>query len=481
MEQSPRRSLREWLAEPVDGASLAFFRFAFGLTLFVEVCRFFAHGWIGRYYIEPTFHFHYYGFGWVHAWPSWGMYAHFTVLGVVAICAAIGLWYRASAVLLWLMFTYVFLLEEARYLNHFYAASLFALLLAIVPAATVFSIDSLRHNRANNTPIPRWALWIVRFQTGAIYFFGGVAKINPDWMRGEPMRSWLLAKADSPIISLIVRNNLELALFSYGGMLFDLCVVPALLWRRTRPFAFAAAVMFHTINSRLFSIGIFPWMMLAATTLFFEPDWPRRLAGLLARSRVAQQAGRTTGPHANKQTGKQVNSRAISTALAAFLAAYCLIQVAVPLRHFLYPGNVSWTEEGHLFSWHMKLRDKDGSARFVVTNKTTHQSQAVDPNSILQPWQTGKMATRPDMILQFAHYLAEQNGGANSVQVHVQSLVSLNDGSMRPMINPGADLAAEPRSFWPAWWITRGDDDPESVLTTRAYPQVPGNLPVRNR
>jgi len=222
MEQSPRRSLRAWLAEPVDAASLAFFRFAFGLTLFVEVCRFFAHGWIARYYIEPVYHFHYFGFGWVQPWPSWGMYVHFAALGAVAICAAIGLWYRVTSVLLWLMFTYVFLLEEARYLNHFYAASLLALLLAVVPAATVFSIDSLRHNRDNNAAISRWALVILRFQTGAIYFFGGLAKINPDWMRGEPMRSWLLAKADSPIISLIVRNNLELALFSYGGMLFDL-------------------------------------------------------------------------------------------------------------------------------------------------------------------------------------------------------------------------------------------------------------------
>jgi len=34
----------------------------------------------------------------------------------------------------------------------------------------------------------------------------------------------------------------------------------------------------------------------------------------------------------------------------------------VPLRHLLYPGYVSWNEQGHRFAWQMKLRDKEGFA-----------------------------------------------------------------------------------------------------------------------
>jgi vitamin K-dependent gamma-carboxylase len=440
------QGLRRRLAEPVDGASVAVFRIAFGLLLLVEVARFFAHGWIARYYIEPSFHFTYFGFGWVHPWPGAGMYVHFALLGAVAFCVAVGLFYRPSAWLLWVLFTYVFLLEEARYLNHFYAASLFAFLLALIPAQNAFSVDARRRRPHTSATVPAWALWLLRFQTGAIYLFGGIAKINPDWVRGEPMRSWLMERSNLPLIDLIVRNRLELLFFSYGGLLFDLLVVPALLWRRTRPFAFAAAVVFHTINSQLFSIGIFPWMMLAATTLFFEPAWPRRL---LARWPVGQLAER-----ANKPTGQLADWQ------IATLAGYAVLQIAIPLRHFLYPGNVSWTEEGHLFAWHMKLRDKDGRATFVVYDPRARTTELVSPDSILMPWQTAKMATRPDMILQFAHFIAaERVKEGRPVQVRVQSMVSLNGGGVRPMIDPRADLAAEPRTLWPAWWIEPGADD----------------------
>lgn len=444
----PRRPLKERLVDRVDGASLAVFRMAFGITLAVEVCRFFAHGWIYRYYIEPNFHFTYMGFGWVHPWPATGMYVHFAVLGIVALCAAAGFYYRISALLLWVMFTYVFLLEEARYLNHFYAASLFALLMALVPATNAWSIDAWRRPRDSAT-IPLWALWLIRAQIGLIYFFGGIAKLNPDWIRGEPMRTWLLEREGNPVIDLILRNRLELAFFSYGGLMFDLLVTPALLWKRTRPFAFVAAVMFHVINSQLFAIGIFPWMMIAATTLFFAPDWPRRLLRRI-KVPVAADAGTPTA----------ARPREISTPLFAAIVFYLALQIAIPLRHFLYPGNVSWTEEGHLFAWHMKLRDKEGTIGFVVTHRATGQVEHVDPGTFLMPWQVSKMATRPDMILQYAHFLARQRGGSLEVQVRAQSQVSLNNGGIRAMINPSADLAAEPRTIWPAWWIEPGDDEP---------------------
>ena len=459
-----RQSLRRRLIEPVDGASVAVFRIAFGLILLVEVARFFEHGWISSFYIEPRFHFTYFGFGWVHPWPSAGMYVHFILLGVAGLLVALGFWYRASAVALWLLFTYVFLLEQARYLNHFYAVSLFAFLLAVIPAQNAISIDAWRRHPRTSGTVPRWALWLLRFQVGAIYFFGGVAKLNPDWIRGEPMRSWLVDRAgDSPILDLIIRNQLELLFFSYGGLLFDLLVVPALLWRRTRPFAFVGAVLFHTINSQLFSIGIFPWMMVAATTLFFEPDWVR---GLLVRWRLGSAAPSLPGP----------TSRLANWPLTA-IALYAVLQIAVPLRHFVYPGDVSWTEEGHLFAWHMKLRDKRGRATFIVREMKTDSTELVLPESILTPWQVDKMATRPDMIHQFALFLANaRRAEGRTVEVRVQSLVSLNGGGARPMIDPRADLAAEPRTLWPAWWIARDAD--ESVSGTA---QLDRNLPVGNR
>jgi hypothetical protein len=303
---------------------------------------------------------------------------------------------------------------------------------------------------------------LLRFQAGAIYFFGGLAKVNHDWLRGEPMRSWLLAKSANPLISFITANKLELAMFSYGGLLFDLLVVPALLWRRTRPFAFAAAIIFHSINSQLFQIGIFPWMMLAATTLFFAPDWPRRfLRRAIATASVGAEQPRQAVP------------------LMALLGAYAALQIFLPLRHFLYDGNVSWTEEGHRFAWHMKLRDKDGRVQFFVKDRRSGQTVAVQPDAELADWQVAKLATRPDMILQYAHHLAEARGGSRNVEVHARALVSLNGGGVRPLVDERANLAAEPRTLATAWWITRGED--ESLAITPDTVASAGNQSVRIR
>ena len=68
-------------------------------------------------------------------------------------------------------------------------------------------------------------------------------------------------------------------------------------------------------------------------------------------------------------------------AIAALLTMYLAFQVVLPLRHFAYPGNVSWTEEGHNFSWHMKLRTKRGDALFTVSHPATGTTWAIDPRN----------------------------------------------------------------------------------------------------
>jgi hypothetical protein len=127
---------------PIDVASLVFFRVAFGALMLWEVGRYLGHGWIRRYFIEPEFHFTYLGFGWVRPWPDDWMFVHFWALGALAASIALGLLYRVSATLFFLGFTYVFLLEEARYLNHFYLISLVSLILIFVPAHRSASLDA---------------------------------------------------------------------------------------------------------------------------------------------------------------------------------------------------------------------------------------------------------------------------------------------------------------------------------------------------
>jgi hypothetical protein len=439
-------AVQNWLFQPIDIASLVYFRIAFSAVMMWEVWRYFDHGWIKRYWIEPPFNFTYYGFDWVKPLPGNGMYVLFLALGILAFLIAIGFKYRVSAVLFFLGFTYSFLLEQARYLNHFYLVCLISFLLIFFPANRALSVDAQQRPEIYSDTIPAWPIWLLRAQLGIVYFYAAIAKINPDWLlHAEPMKMWLPARPDFPIIGQFFSESWMAYLLSYGGFLLDLLVFPCLLWRRTRLIAFVFAVIFHLMNFRLFSIGIFPWLMIAATAIFFAPDFPRRL-------------GKRWWTVKQRHPLPRINPKYLRWWRAntcALLAIYLTLQLLIPLRHFLYPGNVNWTYEGHRFSWHMKLLSKRGKVQFFVTDPVSDNTWEFDPEIYLTRWQVRTMAGRPDMILQFSHHIADEMraAGYEEVEVRVRSTLSLNGRNPQPLIDSDVDLAAQPRSLKPAWWI----------------------------
>jgi hypothetical protein len=141
--------------------------------------------------------------------------------------------------------------------------------------------------------------------------------------------------------------------------------------------------------------------------------------------------------------------------VAGLLAAYLAVQLLLPFRHFLYPGNVSWTEEGHNFAWHMKLRTKEGEAVFTVTHPASGQTWTIKPEDYLKSHQLMKMITKPDLILLFARYLAEEKRreGYENVEVRAHVMVSLNGRQPQLLVDPNVDLTKEEVSLLPARWI----------------------------
>jgi hypothetical protein len=277
-----------------------------------------------------------------------------------------------------------------------------------------------------------------------VYIFGGIAKFSHDWLRGEPMRAWMAARTDFPIIGRYFTQEWAVYAASYGSLLFDLSIAPALLWRRTRLPAFGAAVLFHLSNAHLFSIGVFPWLGIAATTLFLSPGWPRRLLSIFGWK-----------PGSPGTEGLALVLPRSSTLTLSLVGVYLIGQILIPLRHFLYPGPVEWTYEGHRFSWRMKLVDRDARARFYVINPSSGETLEVDPESVLAEHQGVKMASRPDMILQFAHYLASTIAfyGTKPLRVEARVLVSLNGRKPQLLLDQNVDLAAQPRTLKHAPWI----------------------------
>ena len=273
----------ERLCAPVDIASLVVFRIAFGTILLTEIWKNFAYGWIPYYYVEPTYHFTYFLFDWVRPWPGGWMYLHFWILGVMAICIAAGAMYRVTTTLFFLGISYVFLLDQTTYLNHMYLVCVIAFLLIFVPCHRAFSVDAWVAPKLRSDVVPTWALWLMKFQIAVPYTYGGIAKLNGDWLQGEPVRMWLAYRAETSAVPQMLTSEWTVYFISLGGLCFDLFIVPFLLWRRTRPLAYLLALSFHLTNWYLFNIGIFPWLMIWATTLFFPPSWPREVLRRLTR------------------------------------------------------------------------------------------------------------------------------------------------------------------------------------------------------
>lgn len=459
--------LAERLFRPVDISFLVFFRIAFAATMLWHVARYASSGAVEYYYVRPAFHFTYYGFDWVRPWPGAGMYVHFLLLGVFSLFLLLGLWYRVSAVLVWLGFTYTFLLEKALYQNHYYLTSLIAFLLIFLPAHRACSLDALRRPGLRSDFVPAWTLWLLRAQIAIPYFYGGLAKLNGDWLRGQPMRLGLAERAHFPVLGPLFAGDwidIEwvVAFFAWGGALFDLLIVPALMWRRTRAAAFIVAVFgFHLMNAYLFQIGFFPWFMIAATTVFFEPDWARRLVSRPLSP--AAPAARTAGWEFSAR-----RRRAILVCLGLYLA----VQLTVPLRHYFYAGDVSWTEEGHRFAWHMMLRGKICGLTIYARDARTGRVGAVDPREYLNRRQLEKLGKEPDMVLQFCHSLARdlERRGFRGVELRVVDLVSLNGRKAQLFIDPTVDLAAQPRTWRHYSWVL-----PLTEPFRRAAWDVPGN------
>jgi len=429
----------------IDTASGAVFRVAFGLVLASWCWDYLTLNRVQQYYIEPKFNFSYYLFDFLRPWPGNGMIFHFLAMLILSVSVTFGFAYRISSLLLAMGFTYVFLLDRSNYQNHYYLITLISWWLPFLPLHRSHSVDAFLFPKRSGDTYPAWVLWVLRFHIGIPYFFGGIAKLNPDWLLCEPIRQMLASKSSMPIVGEMFLSELVIIAFAWGGLFFDLLIVPMLMWRKTRVMAYLGCVAFHLLNAVLFNIHVFPWFMILATTVFFEPDWPRRLLGGVPLSIAQGEAVPSSFSAMNLQ----------QKLIASFLAIYVFVHMAVPFRHMLYDGNTSWTERGHHFAWRMMLRGKVVVLGYAVKDRVTQKVTDGNVRRFLNQEQAEKFGKDPELILQFAHFLAEQHKQeiGNYASVYVLVLASLNGRKPQLMIDPNVDLAAEPRGFYRRSWI----------------------------
>lgn len=438
------RAIKAAAAEPVDAASIAVFRATVGGLLAIEFARFFLHGWIDSRFLAPIFLFKYPGFGWAGLPPGDGLYLLFAALGVLSIMVAVGLFYRVAVVALFLGFGYVFLLDQANYLNQYYLVLCVLALLSCMPAERAWSIDRWRRTPALAATVPRWNVWALRAQFEVVLLYAGLVKLNADWLTGQPLEMWLGVYAEVPGIGAWLGSPQTALFASYGVLALHLIGAPLLLWRPARLPVFLLYVAFHVANSMLFRIGLFPWITLAGTLLFFAPDWPRKLWSDLSSHPAPTIPDTSPAPHHSEPTW-----------VRRLVVLLLLAQVLIPLRGLFYPGRASWTEEGQWFAWRMKLDEKTCTARFFVDDERGRRV-TVEPESLLSPRQAALMAKRPDLSLQFAHYLRDgalASNGKSTVRVTADVCCALNGRPATRLIDPAVDLAATRRHAGHYDWV----------------------------
>lgn len=434
------------LQKPVDIAPLVIFRMLFGLMMFAGILRFWLNGWISDLYVKPRFYFSYWGFEWVHPLGHTGMHLLFLLAGISTILIAAGFLYRISAVVFFLVFTYIELIDATNYLNHYYFISLVGFLMIWLPAHRFFSIDVAIWPHLKCDKMPLWAIGIIRLQIAVVYFFAGLAKLSPDWLlHAMPMKIWLPAKSHLPVIGDLMYENWVAYLFSWFGMVYDLFIAFFLINRKTRPVAYVFVIGFHLATALFFpGIGMFPYVMIICSFVFFSSSFQQKLLNGFIRR----------GKSASSGYVYQLPVR-VNTLFMVAAGIYFCIQIVVPLRFLAYPGQLFWYEEGYRFSWRVMLMEKSGNTFFYVKEPSTGKTFEVNNNEFLSPLQDKMMSTQPDLILRYAHYLASvyKQRGLKNPSVYAESYVALNGERSRPFTNPSIDLSRQSLSWCHYTWI----------------------------
>ncbi|MCT8340952.1 HTTM domain-containing protein [Flavobacteriaceae bacterium TK19130] len=447
-----KTAFSNYLKKPTEAAPLAVFRIFFGLMMFGSILRFWANGWIEKLYLEPKFHFSFYGFEWVQPLGV-ATYGIFAVCAISAMLVAVGYKYRWAISVFFLSFTYIELMDKTTYLNHYYFISCLSFLMIFLPAHRYFSLDAWQSGKASKI-VPAWTIDSIKLLLGIVYFYAGLAKLNSDWLfRAMPLKIWLPSKYDLPLLGSLLQEEWVHYVFSWSGMLYDVSIPFLLLYRKTRWFAFGMVVIFHVLTRVLFPIGMFPFIMIVSTLVFFDANLHHKILNGISRIlNIDKKRWDLQLPNA-----MQPAVRKFQLLIVGFFLA---VQLLFPWRYLLYPGELFWTEEGYRFSWRVMLMEKAGYAQFKIRNGETDTSFYIDNSDFLTPFQEKQMSFQPDFILEYAHKLADhfRKQGHENIEVYVESYVALNGRRSQPFIDPSINLLEQQESFQHKTWILPFND-----------------------
>ncbi len=427
--------INRWLFTQIDNSALIIFRVFFGFLIAAEAIGAIFTGWVKRTLIEPEFTFNFIGFDFLQPLPGNGMYFYFAVMGIFGLLVMIGFKYRWSMIAYTVMWAGVYFMQKASYNNHYYLLLLLCILMSILPAGNYFSIDVKRNPSLKKISMPRWIVIVIIAQLWIVYTYASVAKLYPDWLDYTVAKNLMAGRAYYPIIGDVIQGRWAHVSVTYFGILFDLLIIPLLLWRKTRLAAFCFSIFFHLFNSIIFQIGIFPYLSLAFTVFFFSKE---KVHHIFMKKKPFYTANEISIPSYKK-------------IVLPIMLVWFVIQIALPVRHWFIPGDVLWTEEGHRLSWRMMLRGRSGNTNFYVVDKNDPQAKRnyINKREYVSKKQMRLVTTKPDAMWQFAQRLKQHYASkGKDIAVYVKSNISINGKKSKLFIDPDVDLANVPWNYF---------------------------------
>ena len=436
------RPFVKYLLTEVDNSGLIVLRIVFGFLIFMESAGAIATGWVKETFVDPEFTFTFIGFEWLQPLPGNGMYFYYAFMALLGLAVMLGWYYRLAISGFTIMWTITYLMQKSHYNNHYYLLVLLCFLMLWLPVHRYHSLDVKRRPALKKLTCPRWCYSILILQLFIVFTYASIAKMYPDWLDGSIISMWFRNKSRLPVIGPLLAQSWMVPVVAYGGIFYDLLIVPMLLWRKTRVLGVVISLFFHGFNSAVFHIGIFPYLMIGMMVLFFPPEKVRKVF-FKKKPAIPEEKDIPTVVPKNFGLG------------AAVLIFYFLSQIFLPLRHHLFEGDVLWTEEGHRMSWRMMLRSKGGNVYFEVKDPVSQETSKVYPIEFVSANQARKLAARPDMIWQAVQYLKEKNKRDGLYpEIYVFANVSLNGRPMQSYIDPSVNLAEVPwKPFEHSSWI----------------------------
>ncbi|CAM4358202.1 HTTM domain-containing protein [Flavobacterium terrigena] len=410
--------MKKWLAETIDNSGLVIFRILLGLLIASESFGAILLGWVEAVFVQSKFTFNFIGFDFLQVLHGEKMYAYFFTMGILGLLITFGLFYRFVMIAFTIMWTAVYLIQKEHYNNHYYFLILICIIMIFLPANGKLSVDAKLFPKIKQTKIPRWMPYLLIFQLAILYFYAAIAKLYPDWLDGTFSRILLNGITQRQFLLDIFNQKWFLLTYAYIGILFDLLILPALLWKKTRKLAIIASFGFHLFNAYTLKIGIFPFLALSFIVLLYD-SIPLKFL--------------------NKKEEILPNNNFNTKLLLFLFVPFFIVQLILPLRHHFIKGDVLFTEEGHRLSWRMMLRERKGFLKIKVVDKNTGVSYYYNYAAELTPKQIKILSNSPDVIWQYCQKIKKES--KKPISIFVECEVSINRRPFYKLINEKTDMA----------------------------------------